>query len=183
MTSCSTRDAAELRVTLPLPPSFNAAWRAFAFSAKGRPQARIILSEEARRWKYLAKVQLGRVPKVPGLCRPTAVLELHLVVYVPTVASDCSNRVKLVEDALVEAGHVHDDRAHVEVHVLKQLDSKEPRVEVLLREAPREEHAEVAERLEKSAREAEKREHRAAPRSNPLASLATPNIRKPGGVP
>ena len=182
MTACSTRGAAELRVTLPLPPSFNSAWRAFAFMAGRRPAARTILSEEARRWKYLAKTLLNRVPIVPALRSPTAVLELHLVVYVPTVASDCTNRVKLVEDALVETGHVHDDRAHVAVHVLKRLDGENPRVEVLLHEAPREEHAEVAARLEKSAREAEKRERRAAPRSNPLADLATPNThprRKP----
>lgn len=179
---------ARLRLTLPLPPSFNEAWVPFAFMNKGKPAARIILSKSARKWQEAAAELLAQVRKVPALASPSAVLEVELVVYVPSVSSDGTNRVKLVEDSLAKAGLIHNDRGNVDVRVVKRIDAKAPRVEVEVREARREEHAEVARRLETSEREARRREARQAAGSlfeesvTLTTSAAEPKYRTPAPV-
>lgn len=153
-----TPRVARVRVVLPLPPSFNKTWKPFAFMDRGRPAARIILSREAKEWQATAAAVLARVRRVPALASPSAVLCIELIVYVESVSSDGTNRVKLVEDALAKSGLTHNDRGNVVVRVVKRIDASNPRVEVDIREADRIEHAEVAWRLEASEREAKKRE-------------------------
>jgi hypothetical protein len=88
----------------------------------------------------------------PPLVLHRGPVELYLTVYVPTLASDGLNRLKLLEDALKGLA-LHDDRQLVEWHVVKRVDADRPRVEFVLQHANVAEHADVAERLARAERD------------------------------
>lgn len=134
------------RAVLPLPPSVNAALQAQAV----RGVARLVKTPAARDFEAACRAALRRLS--PPLALHRGPVELYLTVYVPTLASDGLNRLKLLEDALKGLA-LHDDRQIVEWHVVKRVDSKHPRAELVLQHADAAEHADVAERLARAERE------------------------------
>jgi Holliday junction resolvase RusA-like endonuclease len=132
------------RAVLPLPPSVNASLR------PGEKGVGLKKTPEARDFERTCRAEL-RLLK-PTLALHRGPVELYLTVYVPTLASDGGNRVKLLEDALKGLA-LHDDRQLVEWHVVKRIDSQRPRVELELQHADVAEHQDVAERLARAERD------------------------------
>lgn len=105
-------------VILPLPPSTNN-----LFVNVGRRRAK---SRAYTAWREEVGWMLNIAPKwkVKG--------RICLMLYLPSdMRGDISNRVKAVEDALVDYGRIDDDRNVVELHVHKTwTEPKECRVVV-----------------------------------------------------
>lgn len=104
--------------TLPYPPSANRYWRTF--------HGRTVVSQEARDYKALAGL-LARCSGVEPLAGGVA---LHLDVYRPRAAGDLSNRIKVLEDALIGVAYA-DDAQVIEIHA-RRFD--EPKKKGLKRE-------------------------------------------------
>lgn len=88
----------EFRFTLPIPPSLN---NAYANSKDGRGR---FPSKQHKEWKIAAGWLLKQSvrPKITGPYRFTILLPENM-------RGDCSNRLKLAEDLLVEHGITPDD--------------------------------------------------------------------------
>jgi len=117
--------ASPLRLTLPYPPSANRYWR---ITARG---GRVLtyLSEEARAYR----AHVLRLGRALGVTPTSADVELRLVVYRPRRAGDLSNRVKVLEDALIGVAYA-DDSQVVRIVAERLDDAASPRVEVEVRE-------------------------------------------------
>lgn len=165
------------RCTLPLPPSVNE-WlvptlvpvppgpgtekliraRMAVRGADGRVWAtRLQKSKVATKWIEHARAQLAAMPR-PASFR-VGVLELEMTVYVPSLASDGGNRLKLPEDGFKELV-IDDDRQFVRWVIVKDIDADNPRAELVVRHADAAAHPRVAERLARAEREKPKREAR-----------------------
>lgn len=107
-----------MKATLPYPPSANRYWRTF--------RNRTVVSDEARRYKNLVKVELARWPLLAG----PVVLVAHL--YRPQKSGDLDNRLKVLGDALNGVAWA-DDSQVVEIHAYRHDDKARPRVEVEVR--------------------------------------------------
>lgn len=104
--------------SLPYPPSTNAIWRAVVIFLRGKPQARVLLSQQGRAYRrnVLTVVRSLGNPKAPAGAR----LALTLTVYPPDRrARDLSNIPKALEDALTHAQVWADDSLIDELHVLR----------------------------------------------------------------
>lgn len=134
------------RAVLPLPPSVNDALQ--AQMVKGA--ARLVKTPEARDFERTCRHLLRQLR--PPLALHRGPLELYATFYVRSLASDISNRVKLLEDACKGLAF-HDDRQIVEAHLLRRIDPDHPRVELELQHADPAEHQDVAERLARAERE------------------------------
>jgi Holliday junction resolvase RusA-like endonuclease len=131
------------RVTLALPPSVN---HGLAPVRMGRAGAlRLVKSREAKKWAQVVHAHLLTVRKPPALRKGPVALTLE--VHVPSIASDGGNRLKPLEDALVRAGVLSDDRQIAEWRITKHVAEGKPRVVVELRSADPEKHPELAARL------------------------------------
>ncbi len=108
------------------PMSINAARAAVAVKGK----LRLITTAKARAWKEKAiwelKSQRGTVPTITGPCQAT------ITVYLPTKAGDADNYVKLVLDAVQDAGIILNDRQVNSLTVTKEVDKSNPRVEITI---------------------------------------------------
>lgn len=138
---------------LPLPPSNNRLVRPLAMRVGGRWSARLVSTGEAKAFRRRAHELLPVAP-IGGP------VELFITFYVPTIASDCSNRIKALEDAM-KGRLIHDDVQVAEIHVRKVVSSDPEQVGVVLRVVPADplEHPELSRRLAKSSiadREAER---------------------------
>jgi Holliday junction resolvase RusA-like endonuclease len=107
-----------MRAVLPYPPSANRYWRTF--------RNRTVVSEEARKYKALVKVELATWPLLAG---PVALIA-HL--YRPQRSGDLDNRLKVLGDALNGVAW-SDDSQVVEIHAYRHDDKARPRVEVDVR--------------------------------------------------
>lgn len=143
----------EYACTLPLPPSANDLVRpAILGYRNGKPTIRLVKTTEAKQWLKGAQQLLTAAP----LHGP---VELFAEFFMPTIASDCSNRVKQLEDALT--GYAwFDDKQVAEVHVIKRIASNSVEQCVIVRviQAREVDHPELAERLRKSEARAAKAE-------------------------
>lgn len=145
------------RITLPLPPSVNGSLMAVVrgrYSSgprRGQPMAILAPTKSMEDWKERAADLVARGPR-PLFEGP---VEVFAEFWVGTIASDCSNRLKAVEDILRGAAYA-DDKQVVEDHAFKRiaLEEHEQRVEIVVRPADVAEHAEVARRLEESFKRA-----------------------------
>ena len=109
---------ATLSFTLPFPPSLNSIWRAVVITLKGKPQARVLLSEEGRAYRRAVRAVLHSLgnPTTP----PGARLALHLHACPPDRRTrDLSNLPKALEDALTHAGVWADDSLIDELRVTR----------------------------------------------------------------
>jgi Holliday junction resolvase RusA-like endonuclease len=139
---------AVFRAVLPLPTSVNNSLRPAKLGDKGG--TRLVKTREAESFEATARAALRSLS--PPLALHRGPVELYLTVYVPSLAADGGNRLKLLEDALKGLA-LHDDRQLVEWHVVKRIDAKRPRVELVLQHADVAEHQDVAERLARAERE------------------------------
>jgi crossover junction endodeoxyribonuclease RusA len=120
------QDDGVIRLTLPLPPSLNAAYRSVVINGSGR----VLLSRVGRRYKEdVKKLLMGR--KSLGAAR----LAVHYTYWFKDKRkNDISNREKLLSDAL--EGMLFDNDCQIDVMLLERggIDKMNPRVEVELRE-------------------------------------------------
>ncbi|MFL5344375.1 MAG: RusA family crossover junction endodeoxyribonuclease [Hyalangium sp.] len=130
------------RAVLPIPPSVNESLQPVRLPGGA---LRLAHTAEARRWASKAHLLLLTVRRPTELRRGP--LAMRLKVHVATIASDGGNRLKLLEDALVKARVIGDDRQIAEWEIVKVVGDGEPRVEVELRQASLAEHPELAQRL------------------------------------
>ena len=99
--------AKALHFSLPYPPSMNAIWRAVVIILKGKPQARVLLSQQGRAYRKAVQNVIRSLGN--PTCPPGARLHLHLTAHPPDRrARDLSNIPKALEDALTHA-HVWAD--------------------------------------------------------------------------
>lgn len=111
-----------MTLTVPYPPSANRYWRTF--------RGRTVVSAEAR--EYKRQVWLTALTQTKE--KPTAApVELILRVYRPRRAGDLSNRIKVLEDALIGIAF-EDDSQVVRIMAVRREDKKNPRVEVEVNE-------------------------------------------------
>jgi Holliday junction resolvase RusA-like endonuclease len=130
------------RVTLPLPPSVNRSLRPAKLGIHGM---RLVHTRESQVWASLAAIRLRGVKKPEALKRGPVAITLR--VRVPSIASDGGNRLKPLEDALVRAGVLSDDRQIAEWHLTKEVAKGADEVDVELRPADPAKHPELAKRL------------------------------------
>ena len=117
-----------MRLTLPLPPSANAYWRAIC---QGR-KARVLVSKDGRAYRRRARlVGLAQVGNLEPFTGPVRVA-LHVVT--PTKRGDLDNRIKPTLDALQGLAY-DDDKRVVELHATRGVDRDNPRVEITVEEA------------------------------------------------
>src|SRR5262245_50712389 len=103
--------------TLPYPPSANRYWR--------NMRNREVLSAEAREYKKRA-AQEARLACDHPLSGDVG---LELTVYRPRKSGDLSNRIKVLEDALIGVAY-HDDSQVTELYAFRRDDKLYPRVVV-----------------------------------------------------
>lgn len=122
-----------MKFTLPYPPTVNLYWR------RNR-QGVTHLSEDARKFKTLAKLkalsQLPRDKRAP----PAGAVGLEIDVYRPRRSGDLDNTLKALLDALCGIAYL-DDAQVVEIHARRFDDKGNPRVEVNVTELDRSTYA------------------------------------------
>lgn len=138
----------EYRITLPLPPSVNNALIPVVIGWKGKkPIIRLVPSDEMKAWKKRARelVEAGPRPLIEG------VVEFFVEFFVPSIASDCSNRVKPSEDILTGFAYP-DDKQVAEGHSFKRIADipENERCVIVVRPANPAEHPELVRRLNES---------------------------------
>lgn len=123
-----------LRFTLPWPPSVNTYWRHIVLGGKfKKAQARVLLSEQGRRYQVesFAELNRQRVPKAAVRGR----LGLRITAYPPDRrARDLDNLLKGCLDALHHAGVIADDGDIDDLHVCRGPVQSGGRLELELRE-------------------------------------------------
>jgi Holliday junction resolvase RusA-like endonuclease len=117
-------------LTLPYPPSANAYWRSLVIKGS----VRVLVSSEARKYKKLvAELASYTKPRLPGPL--IGALRLSLTLYRPIKRGDLSNRIKVIEDALI--GIAYADDSQITEIVAKRFDDKtNPRVLVIVEQIP-----------------------------------------------
>jgi crossover junction endodeoxyribonuclease RusA len=116
-----------LKITLPYPPSANIYWR-HRVAFKGRkPYVQTYISPDAKSYKNHVQIIAlqSRIKPIEGE------VILRLDVYRPRKSGDLSNRIKVLEDALIGLAYA-DDKQVCELHVRRFDDAKNPRVEVMI---------------------------------------------------
>jgi crossover junction endodeoxyribonuclease RusA len=126
-----------LRISLPLPPGVN--------NQYATVNGRRVLSAEARRFKADVQGKIaamrfsGALPEqaLSALC--SGYLSLFVDFYFPTpMKRDLDGGLKITQDALCEALGINDNRV-VDIHLVKRLDPRNPRIDVQLETIPKEE--------------------------------------------
>lgn len=107
-----------IRVTLPFPPSANRYWRTTR-------DGRTYVSAEAKQFKTHVALLCSR-------CRPLeGDVRLTLAFFRPAKRGDLSNRIKILEDALIGFAYADDKQvAHIDAERFE--DKANPRVEVMV---------------------------------------------------
>lgn len=119
-----------LQVTLPLPPGVN--------NQYATVHGRRVLSAEARAYKETVRRQLDDL-NFSGLVTPamlSALRDSYLSLFIDFYFSsplkrDLDGGLKVTQDALCEALGVNDNRV-VDIHLVKRIDPRNPRIEVQL---------------------------------------------------
>lgn len=116
----------EIRVVLPLPPSVNSFWRSVPVRS-GRA-AKVLISEEARRWKTRAMLAAIAQCRTCFECD----VEVEAVVYFADRKRDLDNVCKPTLDILQKRAY-RNDRQVVRMEWRKAIDRTNPRVELVIR--------------------------------------------------
>lgn len=112
-----------------------------------RGQARLVKSASARDFERRVAADVQASGNFSGEPLDGA-LVLHCTFTFPSIASDVSNRIKALEDALTAAGVWHDDKQVTHIHAEKLIGEPRTRIEVL---PDMDAQPELVERLETSA--------------------------------
>jgi hypothetical protein len=129
----------------------------------GELTARLVSTREAKEFRQSAHARLPVAP-IPGP------VEIYATFTVPTISSDCSNRMKALEDAL-NGKLFYDDKQIGEGHTAKVIGEVPGCVVEVVPGSPVE-HAELARRLAKSSIQ-----ERANQRAQPSLFTPTPNFK------
>lgn len=128
---------AGLRVVLPLPPSVN--------NQYATVNGRRVLSAEARQFKAGVKRQIDEMLFAGTLSGKTLTtiqsgyISLFIDFYFATpLKRDLDGGLKVAQDALCEALGMNDNRV-VDIHLVKRIDPRNPRIEVQLETIPEDE--------------------------------------------
>ena len=123
-----------LYITLPLPPGVNNQYA----SVNGRR----VLSAEARRFKAEVGKRVGDLLFERGeggalvQAMRASYLSLFIDFYFATpMKRDLDGGLKITQDALCEALQINDNRV-VDIHLVKRIDPRRPRIEVQLETIP-----------------------------------------------
>ena len=123
-----------LRVSLPLPPSIN--------SQYATVNGRRILSSDARRFKAEVSRVISELSFSGDLSTEmcdalqSGYLSLFIDFYFATpMKRDLDGGLKITQDALCEALSINDNRV-VDIHLVKRIDPRNPRIEVQLETIP-----------------------------------------------
>ena len=119
-----------LHISLPLPPGVNNLY----ISVGGRR----VLSSEGKRFKAHAKQRLDEL-RYDGTLAPASLealrsgyLSLFIDFYFPTpMRRDLDGGLKIAQDAICEALGINDNRV-VDIHLVKRVDPRSPRIDVQL---------------------------------------------------
>lgn len=114
------RRAAQIKLTLPLPPSANRLWR---MDKRGFMRK----SQEARDYYELAGLEAIRQGATIRSCDVAVTLK----VYRARKSGDLDNRIKPLLDALQGVVY-YDDKQVVEIHAFRFDDKKNPRIEITI---------------------------------------------------
>jgi crossover junction endodeoxyribonuclease RusA len=124
------RQAADLSLTLPVPPSINHQYA----TVNGRR----LLSAHGRSYKALVGQQVMiALSRIPCQQRPIEALrtgELALSIrffFTSRLRRDVDGGLKIAQDALCQALGINDNRI-VEIHLYKRVDKSAPRMEICL---------------------------------------------------
>lgn len=159
-----------LKLEFPLPPSGNKRLVA-VMGRNGKPT---MVQRKADKDWMRAAVRAIREQLPPGWMTLTGPVLVTYEVEVPTLSSDGPNRHKTLEDTLAMAGVIQDDRQVARTIIDKLFgppDACVVRVTVEPFDRP-----ELAERLERAAKAAEKRAAKTKPRKVKGVTV-TPNVR------
>jgi crossover junction endodeoxyribonuclease RusA len=125
---------AVLRLTLPLPPGIN--------NQYATVNGRRILSADSRRFKEHVSGLVrhlrysGQLPEPLISVMQSGYLSLFIDFYFPTpMKRDLDGGLKITQDALCEGLGVNDNRV-VDIHLVKRIDPRNPRIEVQLETIP-----------------------------------------------
>jgi crossover junction endodeoxyribonuclease RusA len=117
-----------IRVTLPYPPSANRYWRTRVAGGGKRAFVQTYPSEEAKAFK----AAVAAICAAAGVRPLTGDVTLAIDLYRPQRSGDVSNRIKVLEDALI--GFAFGDDAQVRhVDIQRDEDKRTPRAEVEVR--------------------------------------------------
>lgn len=126
-----------LKITLPLPPGVN--------NQYATVNGRRVLSAEARRFKSLVQRQIEAMTFSGDLSQQlvqaldSSYLSLFIDFFFPTpMKRDLDGGLKITQDALCEALHINDNRV-VDIHLVKRIDPRNPRIEAQLEPIPSDE--------------------------------------------
>jgi len=130
-----TLQAADLSLTLPIPPSINHQYA----TVNGRR----LLSAHGRSYKALVGQQvmiaLSRTPCRHGLVEALRTGDLAFSIqffFTSRLRRDVDGGLKIAQDALCQALGINDNRI-VEIHLYKRVDKSAPRMEIRLSLADR----------------------------------------------
>ncbi len=115
----------EMKFTLPLPPSVNEIYRHDPKSGRRVRTKALDTYKKTVGMYFVAQ----RVSHPAWQTAHELGYEAHI--FVPTRASDCSNRIKAFEDSMQAALGFNDNR-FVDIHAIRYIDKFNPRVEVRL---------------------------------------------------
>lgn len=128
---------AALSVVLPLPPGVNNQYATVG--------GRRVLSAEARRFKASVRREVesytfsGRLSDSLLDSLRRSYLSLFIDFYFPTpMKRDLDGGLKITQDALCESLDINDNRV-VDIHLVKRIDPRNPRIDVQLEAIPEEE--------------------------------------------
>ncbi len=131
----------DLTIVLGLPPSANDLVRPALVGRK----ARLVSTFKAKAFRTEAIDLLRQEALQHGLPRRlTGPVQINAVFFVPTLASDCNNRWKALEDAITASGVVWDDDKQVSVGISEKRFTEageEPHCHVNVKPCISEEHA------------------------------------------
>ncbi len=123
-----------LKIILPLPPGVN--------NQYATVNGRRVLSAEARRFKSLVQSQIEAMTFSGDLSQQlvqalgSSYLSLFIDFYFPTpMKRDLDGGLKITQDALCEALRINDNRV-VDIHLVKRIDPRNPRIEAQLETIP-----------------------------------------------
>lgn len=119
-----------LGIILPLPPGVN--------NLYATVNGRRVLSSEAKRFKSIVREQItdmclsGILPSSTVDAMQNGYLSLFIDFYFATpMKRDLDGGLKITQDALCEALGINDNRV-VDIHLVKRIDPRNPRIEVQL---------------------------------------------------
>lgn len=120
--------SARIRLTLPYPPSANRYWRTRVAGSGRKAFVQTYVSEEAKAYREA----VARICTSAGVKPLAGDVTLTLDLYRPRKSGDVSNRIKVLEDALI--GFAFEDDSQVRgIQAHRDDDKRSPRVEVLVR--------------------------------------------------